>query len=199
MRNQSINLFLKVLADELDTPAEVILTGAGAGFLLGHIRPSLDLDFEIRLKKKTKKAQIQLEEAVAKATKISGLSAQYSENIGGWSMISYLGYRKRAIPYRQFRKLKVKIMAPEYWTIGKMARFFELDIQDMIQVIKKKKIKPAPLIRLWAKALISSSLSIECGQFRSHVVDFIRKYGKKIWGSPTNTVRLIELFKREIG
>ena len=199
LNQRLIHLFLNALACGLDVPSEVILTGASAGFLMGHVRPSLDIDFEIRFKgRRSPKAKAKLEEAVANASKLTGLSAQYSENIGGWSMISYLDYQKRARPYRQFGKLNVKIMAPEYWTIGKMARFFEMDIRDMIQIIRKKKIKPKPLIRLWAKALNSSSLSIELGQFRDHVIYFIRKYGKKIWGGSTDVDQLIVFFKEQI-
>ena len=199
LNQRLIHLFLNALAHGLNLPSEVILTGASAGFLMGHVRPSLDVDFEIRLKgRRSLKAKAKLEEAVANASKLTGLSAQYSENIGGWSMISYLDYQKSARPYRRFGKLNVKIMAPEYWTIGKMARFFEMDVRDMIQIIRKKKIKPEPLIRLWAKALNSSSLSIELGQFRNHVIYFIRKYGKKIWGSSTDPDRLIMFFRRQI-
>lgn len=199
VNHRLIHLFLNALAQNLETPSEVILTGASAGFLMGHVRPSLDIDFEIQIKgRSSRKTKAKLEEAVAKASQLSGLSAQYSENIGGWSMISYLDYRKKAVPYRRFGKLNVKVMAPEHWTIGKMARFFELDIRDMIQIIRKKKVRPSTLIRLWAKAVNSSPLSLELGTFRNHVIYFIRKYGKKIWSRSTNVEPLIQSFKLQI-
>ena len=139
-----------------------------------------------------------LEEAVANASKVTGLSAQYSENIGGWSMISYLDYRKQAVMYRKFGKLNVKLMKPEHWTIGKMARFIELDIRDMIQIIRMKKMKPKVLISLWARAVNESPLSIEVGQFRDHVIYFLRKYGNKLWGPSIKADQLIESFKQAI-
>jgi hypothetical protein len=194
-----IHSFLDVLGAELSEPAEAILTGAGAGSLMGHVRPSLDVDFEIRFRRKASvRLKAELEEAVRKASRRSGLSAQYSEDIGGWSMISYLDYRKKAQPYQRFGKLNVKIMRPEHWTIGKMARFFESDIQDMIQIIRQKKLKPRTLVRLWAKAVRVSSLSLELGVFRDHVAYFLRKHGRKIWGLQTDTAELIDYFKRQI-
>ena len=48
MKRQQIDRFFKVLDAALRRPAEVILIGAGAASLMGHIRPSLDIDFEIR-------------------------------------------------------------------------------------------------------------------------------------------------------
>ena len=200
VKQRQIDLFFKVLDQGLDTPAEVILVGAGAASLMGHVRPSLDIDFEIRLNRtKTRAVKRRLESAVRKACEVAGVAVNYSENVGGWSRIHYLDYRKTAVPYKRIGKLKVKIIAPAYWTIGKMARFLELDIQDMIKIIRAKKLKPSGLLRLWARAIRSSDLSLELGQFRDHAVYFIGRYGKKLWGRGFNPDQTIRDFKRQVG
>lgn len=200
MKRRQIDLFFKVLDAELGQPADVILVGASAGSLMGHVRPSFDIDFEIRGKGAGRaKIRMRMGAAVAKASQIAGVAANYSENVAGWSRVNYLDYRRTALPYKKIGRLKVKIIAPEYWTIGKMARFLELDIQDMIKIIKSKKIRPEALIRVWAKALLLSDLSLELGQFRDHVLYFLKKYGHKIWGKAFDFKRISDLFRKGVG
>ncbi len=181
MNKRQIDLFFKTLDRELGLKGTIILTGASAGSLMGHIRPSFVFDFEIRLARKTPQTKAKLEKSIDKAAQIVGVAVNFSENIGGWSRIHYLDYRKTALPYKKMGNLEIKLIAPEYWTIGKMARFLELDIQDMIKIITKKKLKPKRLISIWAKAVRSSDLSLELGQFRNHVNYFFRNHGKKLW------------------
>ena len=199
MKQKQIDLFFELLDQELGLAAEIILVGASAASLMGHVRPSLDIDFEIRFKgSKTSKTRAKLEAALAKAQTLAGVAVNYSENISGWSMVDYLDYRKTATPYKKVGKLNVKIVAPEYWTIGKMTRFLELDIQDMIKIIRTKKIKAKPLIALWARALKASDLSLELGQFREHVIFFVQRYGKKLWGKKVDPEVLLKDFKNAV-
>lgn len=195
MNKRQIDLFFKTLDHRLGLKANVIVTGASAGSLMGHIRPSVDIDFEILLSSKNPLTKARLESAIDRAAKVAGVAVNFSENMGGWSRINYLDYRKTAVPYKKIGKLKVKLIAPEYWTIGKMARFLELDIQDMIKIIKKKKLKPKSLIHIWTKAIRSSDLSLELGQFRDHIIYFLKTYAKKLWGSKTNASFLVEEFR----
>src|SRR3989338_838227 len=157
MSQDQVDLFFQEVDRHFQKPAEIILTGAMAGALMGHIRPSMDIDFEIRAEKKDDHE----------------INAQLDKNIGS---------------------LKIKIMAPDYWTIGKMGRFLEIDIQDMIKVIKRKKIKSENLIALWAKALRSSPLSPAKGRFRNNVVFFLKEHGKAIWGKNFNLEEAIKRF-----
>jgi hypothetical protein len=197
MKKSKIDLFFQELAKSLDTPAEVILTGAAAGVLMGNVRPSQDVDFEIRFKQARElgeKLGIIMEELKQK----TGLDVNYSEDISHWSMISFLDYRQGALPYKKFGLLEVKIIAPSYWTIGKMSRFYELDIRDMIKVIRNKKIRPESLIELWAKALHSSPLSLSTKQFHDHVLYFLKTHGKEVWGGIFQADPAIEHFKKAI-
>ncbi len=183
MTERTIIQFFKELDRRLGARARVILLGASAGSLMGHIRPSLDIDFEIRLPKSVSRAlKKNLDRMIRDVASIVGVAVNYSEDVSHWSMINYLDYRKTALPYRTFGKIEVKLMAPEYWTIGKMARYLELDIRDMIRIIRKKRLEPHRLTKLWSRALRTSQLSLELGQFKEHVTHFLRTYGKKIWG-----------------
>jgi len=97
-------------------------------------------------------------------------------------MIDYLDYREKAVPYKKIGKINIKLMSPPYWTIGKISRYLEIDINDLIKVIKTKDLNPDTLIDLWRRALKKSPLSLKCGEFRDHIKHFVHAYGKKIWG-----------------
>ena len=200
MKQRQIDLFFKILNAELEKKAEVILIGASAGSLMGHVRPSADIDFEVRLKSsRSAKVKANLASAIGKAAAVAGVAVNYSENVGGWSRINYLDYRKTALFYKTFGKIRVKIIAPSYWTIGKMARFLELDIQDMVKIIRSKKIPLKVLIRVWAKALRSSDLSLELGQFRDHVFYFLKRHGVRLWGKSFDFDRSRKSFMKQAG
>jgi len=198
MNRKKIHEFFKRLDISLDQKAVVIVVGASAASLMGHVRPSFDIDFEIRLNRNTSAQKRKLAETILKAARETGVAVNFSENIGGWSMVSYLDYRKTALPYKKFGKLDVQLIEPAYWTIGKMTRFLELDIQDMVKIIRKKKIKPGRVISVWAQAFQASDLSLELGQFREHVLFFIKQYSKKIWGKNAKPDVLSQMFLKQI-
>ncbi len=181
MHKRQIDLFFRELDKALRKKAEIILLGASAGSLMGHIRPSFDIDFEIRLNKTTRNKK-GVEEAILRTARKVGVAVNFSENVDHGSMVSYLDYRKTALPYKKFGRLNVKLIAPSYWTIGKMARYYALDAKDMAAIIKKKKLKLQPLIRLWKRALDQSDLSLELGQFKKHAAHFLKTYGPRLWG-----------------
>ena len=199
MRKNLIDLFFLELSKETNSPTEIILTGAAAGVLYGHIRMSLDLDFEIRPKVQNEAYLSYLYDLVKKISSRTGIEVNYSEDIGHWSMIDFLEYRAKAVPYKKMGHLDIKLMAPEYWTIGKIARFLEIDTSDVIHVIQKKKIGPDDLIRLWARAFKASQLSLTKRQFLDHVNIFIMTYGKRAWGKNFAVESSIRKFKKQVG
>ena len=197
MKKNLIDRLFTELDRELGRPAEIILTGAAAGLLLGNIRPSLDIDFEIRIKgSKRARENSGVSEAIQRASAKAGVAVNYSDEISRWSMIDYLDYRKTALPYKTIGRLRIKLMAPGHWTIGKMARFLEIDIQDMVKIVKKRRLKARPLVQLWGKALASSPLSLASGQFRDHVIAFLRRDARPLWGKRFDPEEAISLFKR---
>ena len=198
---RTLDLFFETFDESLQSPAEVILTGAQAAALMGHLRPSLDVDFEIRLKGRGKGPQnsARVEAAVNRASTATGLAANYSQDISHWSMIDFLDYRKKARLYKTIGRVTVKFLSPEHWTIGKLGRFLEIDIRDLLKVIQKQKLGPNRLTALWARAFRRSPLSLEKGRFRDHVFYFLKKYGKKLWGRGFNLGQTLQDFKRQAG
>ena len=191
MKKRQIDLFFRELDKALNTKANIILLGASAGSLMGHIRPSLDIDFEIRPARKIKNKK-EFHDKILKVSQKIGIAVNFSEDVGHWSMINYLDYRKTATLYKNFGKLTVRLIAPEYWTIGKMARYYSLDEKDICAIIRKKRLKPKPLVGLWRRALISSDLSLELGQFRKHAAHFLKRHGKRLWGKAFNLAAYIK-------
>ena len=114
-------------------------------------------------------------------------------------MIHLLDYRQSALAYRQIGRLRLKVMEPAHWTIGKMGRFLEVDIRDVIRMTQRKKLKPEKLIGLWGRALHSSPLSMNLGIFGRNVTYFIKHYGKHVWGKDFNADKMIALFEKTAG
>ena len=203
MKKNIIDLFFMELDRALSSPASVILTGAAAGAIYGNVRHSVDIDFEIRLKgKETKGGQNQDEIVQGLMREVSsklGISANYSDDISRWSMINYLNYRKTSIPYKKIGQIDLRLMAPEYWTIGKMTRFLEIDVKDIVEVIKEKRLRAGRLVSLWARALRASPLSPTKGQFRRNVEYFLNMHGKKLWGTAFDKQKAINDFRRLAG
>lgn len=202
MKKDIVDLFFLELDRALATPASVILTGAAAGAIYGNVRHSADIDFEIRLKRRKTDGQRQdeiVERLIREVSSSLGISANYSDDISHWSMIDYLNYRRSSISYKKIGRIDIRLLAPEYWTIGKMARFLEIDVNDMIKVIKKKRLRTEVLISLWARALRRSPLSLAKGQFRRNVENFFHMHGKKIWGRAFDRERAINDFRRSAG
>lgn len=196
MKRSFVDRFFRELDREWRRPAEVILTGAVAGSLFGHVRPSVDIDFEIRAARRTGGL---LGDVIRRISEKTGVTVNYAEDISHGSMISYLDYRRKALPYKRIGRLEIQLMAPRYWTIGKMARFLELDIRDLVEVIRKKGLSADGLARLWGKALARSPLSLASGQFRDHVIYFFERYGKSVWGKGFDGSPAVRSFKKSAG
>lgn len=167
---------------EFGRSAGIILTGAAAGTIMGSTRPSLDIDFGIELGTPSNDNWQRLETAIRKAKDETGLQVNYAEDIDRWGMITLHDYRQRTTPYKKYGKLSVHILDAAYWSIGKMTRFLDPDIQDMMQVIRKQKVQPERLAQVWGKALRASPRSPFIGRFIRQVEGFYRSYGQKIWG-----------------
>lgn len=203
MQKSIIDLFFIELDRALSGPASVILTGAAAGAIYGNVRQSADIDFEIRLKRKKKKRGRSQDEIIQglirEVSSKLGIAANYSDDISHWSMIDYLDYRKSSIPYKKIGQIDIRLMAPEYWTIGKMTRFLEIDVKDLIKVIRKKRLRAGRLLSLWARALRVSPLSLTKGQFRRNVENFLHMHGKRLWGTAFDKQKAINDFRRLAG
>ncbi|HDH13385.1 MAG TPA: hypothetical protein ENG83_14520 [Nitrospirae bacterium] len=199
MNKRQIDNFFKTLNAELQQDAGAILTGAAAGTILGSSRPSMDIDFEIELRDPGKADWEGLESAIRKAVEKTGIYANYAEDIDRWGMITLLDYKKKTSLYKKYGKLAVRVLDPAYWSIGKMTRFIDPDIQDMIQVFRKKQIPPLRLARVWGSALKESPRSIALAGFRRQVESFFVSYGKKIWGKSFDPAKVVRQFHKTAG
>ena len=182
MTPQQIQRFFLTLAAEWPHAARVILTGAAAGSLLGRVRPSVDVDFAVRLSRRTPKAWSAFEVAVARTTAITGVHTNYAEDIDRWGVISLLDYARHTRPYRAFGKLEVLLLDPAYWSIGKLSRYLDPDVRDLVAVLHRQRVPVDRLIRLWAAALRKSPRSLASTQFVQQVEHFLRVHGRTIWG-----------------
>lgn len=199
MNPKEIDRFFTGVAKEFKEPAVIILTGAAAGSLLGGARPSMDIDFGVQLRKRSPAAWKSLADAVERGKALTGVSADFSEDIDRWGSVTLLDYRKHATPYKKFGSLTVKVLEPGYWSIGKMTRYLQPDIEDMRDVFRRRKVPVEGLVRLWGKALRSSPLSDSLGQFRWQVERFLKAYGTRIWGRAFDADRAIGSFRRSAG
>ncbi|OGR82418.1 MAG: hypothetical protein A2902_07245 [Elusimicrobia bacterium RIFCSPLOWO2_01_FULL_64_13] len=177
-----IDRFFTVLSGQLDRKARVILTGAAAGNLMGGAHPSIDVDFALRSIGRSSLNWTDVENAVRKTVRITGVNADYAEDIDRWGLISLMDYLKHTRFYRRFGGIRVEVLAPSYWSIGKMNRYLDSDAKDMVRVFKARKVPHAGLERIWGSALKKSPKSAALFDFRRHAEDFFRHHGRAIWG-----------------
>ena len=199
MNPRQIHRFFRTLARELDAPARVIVTGAAAASLWGHARPSLDIDFAITLAPAGRTQWARLEAAVERTTQLTGIGANYAQDIDRWGLISLLDYPRHTHRYWTFDKLEVRLLDPAYWSIGKISRYLDPDVQDLVAVLKGERVPASRLLRLWALALKGSPPSTARALFRRQAEHFLRAYGRGIWGPRFDAEAAIRLFHRRAG
>lgn len=194
MTPQQIQRFFRTLAQAWPSAARIILTGAAAGSLLGRVRPSVDVDFAVRLPRRTPEAWRDFEAAVARTTQLTGIHTNYAEDIDRWGSISLLNYARHTRPYRTFGKLEVRLLDPAYWSIGKLSRYLDPDVRDLVAVLRRQRIPVDRLIRLWAQALRKRPRSLATTQFCRQAEHFLRAHGRVIWGHTFDAVDAVRRF-----
>ena len=199
MTPRTIDRFFRTLAREFPAPAHIIVTGAAAGSLWGHIRPSQDIDFGVRLIGKSPAGWERFQAALARTVRQTGIQVNYAEDIDRWSSITLLDYRRHTVPYRRVGALSVRLLDPVYWSIGKLGRYFDLDVDDVVRVFARRHVPAAAVIRVWARALRASPRSTAVTQFRNQVEHFLRTYGRSIWGRAFDAEAAVRRFHRLAG
>lgn len=199
MNRRQIDRFFQVLSEQFNDELVVLLTGAAAAAIWGQVRPSVDIDFAVRVRRRDKETWEKLEAAIERTVKLTGIQANYSEDIDRWGLITLLDYKRRTHPYRRFGRLRVRLLDPAYWSIGKMTRYLDPDVRDMVQVFKRQKVPADRLAHLWGRALKRSPRSAALIQFRRQVEDFLRTYGPTIWGRKFDAGKTMRRFYKEAG
>ncbi len=199
MTPQEIDRFFRTLSRQWDGPLKVILTGAAAGAVWGCVRPSVDIDFAVEPAGKGERVWRGIEEALRRTTALTGIPANYAQDIDRWGQISLLDYKRHASVYKRFGSVRVYTLEPAYWSIGKVTRYLDPDIEDLVAALSRRKVPARRLAGLWGEALRKSPPSAERFQFRRHVEDFLRAYGRKIWGAAFDPQPVLKEFYRRAG
>mgnify|MGYP001593431358 CR=1 FL=1 len=194
MNKTQVELYFRELSKAYPKKCVIILTGAAAGALYGRVRATLDVDFEAKTRDWGA-----FEKAVLKISLKTGIEAQYAEDIDRWSSITLMDYQKHTFLHKQFGELQVRLMDPEYWALGKLARYLDSDVSDMEKVFKKKKTSWRVIAVTAGKALRKSPKSNSCFLFRQQTEDFFKRLGRKIWGKDFNQEEARQLFYKAAG
>jgi len=194
---RQIQRFFRVLSREFSKPARLIVTGAAAGSLWGAVRPSLDIDFGVTMVGADRGDWEAFAGAVARTVQLTGIRADYAEDLDRWGAIALLDYQRHTLLYRAFGQLDVRLLDPVYWSIGKISRYLDPDVRDLVAVCKRRRLPADRLITLWARALRSSPPSTACTLFRTQVEHFLRTYGRVIWGKRFDTEDAIRQFHQQ--
>ena len=87
MTRTQIDAFFRVLAEQWGGKAIVLLTGAAAAAIWGHVRPSVDIDFAVQLRRRGRSDWETLEAAIGRTVRLTGIQANYAEDIDRWGLI----------------------------------------------------------------------------------------------------------------
>ena len=194
MNKKQIERYFKTLAGIYPRRCRVILTGAAAGALYGRVRATMDIDFSAE----TGDWEL-FSKAVKEVGMRTGIAAQYSEDIDRWSSISLMDYKKHTFAYRRFGALELRLMEPSYWSIGKLSRYLDPDIGDLVKVFKKTGTSWKDAASVAGRALRQSPRSTACFLFKRQTEDFFKRSGKKIWGKTFDAQQVIALFHKQAG
>lgn len=196
MTPRRIKKFFQVLAEEIDTPATIYLTGACAAALWGRVRPSQDVDFGMELPADADKTWEDVHAAVVRTSRRLGIAASVAADIDRWGMITLLDYKRTSRRCFRAGPLDVRLLAPTHWSIGKLTRFLDPDVRDVARVFHHLKVPAQSAAKVWGRALRASPPSTTQFQFRRNVEGFFNREGKRIWGKDFDPAAAIRWFHR---
>lgn len=188
MRKGDIDRYFREVARVMNLPVSVYLTGGVASWFMGGGRPTRDIDFGFRVSGRGAGSVGPLLGAVSERM---GIPVQFSEDISRWGMIDLPDYEKKATFYKRFGKVSVYLLDVGSWSIGKLSRYYESDVSDLVAVLKRQRPNPRGLLKLWAHALKKSPRSSEQFLFVRNIQDFMNHYSAKIWGRRIDAKELL--------
>ena len=194
MNKRQVEHFFEILSKIYAKPCRVVLTGAAAGILYGRVRATLDIDFEALTENWD-----EFSKAVEQVRIQTGIEAQFSEDIDHWSSITLSGYREHVYLHQKFGSLEIFLMEPPYWAIGKLSRYLDQDIEDMMLVFKKTLTPWENVLSVAGTALKKSPKSTDCFLFRKQTEDFIKNRGREVWGDAFDPQKAIAFFHQHAG
>ncbi len=195
MKARDIDRFFETLSQHWTLPTRITLTGGGAALLMGGARPTDDVDYEVSLEPPDADREV-FQHAVRSAQESTGINAQFSESIERWSEISLLDYRKHTMLYKRFGSLEIRLLDPLYWSIGKIARYWDQDVQDLVAVFSRTKPDPLTVAALWHRALHSSPASSSLFLVKQQAIHFFTHHGRTVWGKRFDPAAVTQLLEK---
>lgn len=186
--------FFEALGKQLKDPAEIYLTGGIAAWYWGGVRSTADIDFALRASSNWEKVESILLE-ISQSMKIP---LQFSEDISRWGLVGYREFMEDARLFGKWGLLDVYVLSVPIWSVGKLNRYEPQDIEDLEVVFKKQQPSLESLIEVWVKSLQQSPRSSASFQFIKRVEDFLKNYGKEIWGQGFELKKIIEKIHQQL-
>lgn len=178
MRKSDVDRFFRELSRSVRVPVKVYLTGGIASWFWGGERPTADIDFGL----KVEQDQGEVGDLIVETSRRLSIPVQFSEDIGRWGMVGVRHYEKGARLHRRFGQVTVYLLDPVIWSIGKISRYYQSDVADLVAVFRRQKPDPGQVVQCWRRALLESPQSTAQLLFQKTAEDFLTTYGKAIWG-----------------
>ena len=194
MNKTQVERFFKVVSERYPRKCRVILTGAAAGALYGRVRATMDIDFSAKTADWTR-----FSNAIREASLQTGIAAQFAEDIDRWSPITLMDYQRHIYLQKKFQGVEIYLMETPYWAIGKLSRYLDSDIQDLVKVFKKTHTSWQDAASVAGRALRRSPKSTSCILFGKQVENFLRRFGRRVWGRAFDREKAVSLFRKYAG
>ncbi len=165
LSDADIRAFLTRLGERADRPAALYLLGGSALILLGSPRPTVDLDY-VGSDLPTQMNELQnVIQQVADEMRIEVEALPFQEFIP-----LPQDAERRHIKIGEFDKLTVYVFDPYSIALSKIERGFESDLEDVVFLIRHKRIEYDHLIEL-AQAMIARAgeFNLDVQQIRAHL------------------------------
>ena len=114
-------------------------------------------------------------------------------------MVGIKDYEKGARFYKRFGTVSVHLLDVGVWSVGKINRYYRSDLDDLRVVLRKQKPDLRKIVGIWAKALRESPRSSASILFVKTVEDFLKNYGREIWGDRFHEEEAKKEFRRLTG
>lgn len=165
LSDADIRAFLARLGEGAERPATLYLVGGSALILLGSPRPTVDLDYVgSDLPAQMNELQNVIQQ-VADEMHIEVEALPFQEFIPLPQDIE-----QRHIKIGQFNNLTVYVFDPYSIALSKIERGFESDLEDVVFLIRQKRIEYARLVEL-AQTMIAraTEFNLNARQIRAHL------------------------------
>lgn len=160
-----VTKFFEALAKRHLKPATILLLGGGGLAVLGNMRPTLDIDYDIEAAPEEK---VELETVMQEVAAEEHLELEFVPIEEFIPLPEGAKSRRRLIG--QFGQLSVYLYDPYSIALSKVARGLETDIQDVVFMINEKIIMLAKLEEFVQDAVLKAlQFDIESRDLHNHL------------------------------